>query len=201
MATNVSEPPVRPEEGAGPGEGESPSIGGGGGGGATNSTGLAIGTDPESTVSAGMEISNGEKSSAPEVLADTDPAICLTALDDSVENGAVITLRPCVGDDGDNAGGDGSGAQAFVFEEWGEESGAGAVTAAKTGQCLTAGWPFFTGVAFKMNGELRERYGNDYAVVLLNEAEEAVEFDLSFPDEGFSLSASITPRSMQTILV
>lgn len=69
-----------------------------------------------------------------------------------------------------------------------------------SGRCVTAGWPFFTGAAFEMNKESKSRHGKDYAVVLLNEAEEPVEYDLSFPSEGFTVKAMIGPRSIQTVL-
>lgn len=91
-----------------------------------------------------------------------------------------------------------------MFEEGGSDSrdignGSSLVSSA-TGYCVTAGLPFFTGAAFEMNQESKERHGEDFAVVLLNEAEEAVEFDLSFPSEGFAVKAAIGPRSIQTIL-
>lgn len=69
-----------------------------------------------------------------------------------------------------------------------------------SGRCVTAGWPFFTGAAFEMSKESKSRYGKEYAVVLLNEAEEAVEYDLAFPSEGFTVKAMIGPRSIQTVL-
>ncbi|CAN0073208.1 unnamed protein product, partial [Hapterophycus canaliculatus] len=76
----------------------------------------------------------------------------------------------------------------------------GSIVSSSSGRCMTAGWPFFTGVALKMSKGSRERYGKEYAVVVLNEAEEPVEFDLSFPAEGFVVRAIIGPRSIQTIL-
>lgn len=79
-------------------------------------------------------------------------------------------------------------------------AGEGSLLSVSTGRCVTAGWPFLTGAAFEMSEESRDRYGKDYAVVLLNEAEEAVEFDLSFPSEEFTVRAVIEPRSIQTIL-
>lgn len=79
-------------------------------------------------------------------------------------------------------------------------AGAGSLLSVTTGRCVTAGWPFFTGAAFEMNEESRDRYGKDYAVVVLNEAEEAVEFDLTFPSEEFTVSVVVGARSIQTIL-
>lgn len=79
-------------------------------------------------------------------------------------------------------------------------AGEGSLLSVTTGHCVTAGWPFFTGAAFEMSDESRARYGKDYAVVVLNEAEEAVEFDLAFPSEEFTVRAVIGPRAIQTIL-
>ncbi len=79
-------------------------------------------------------------------------------------------------------------------------AGEGSLTSVPTGRCVTAGWPFFTGAAFEMSEASKVRYGKEYSVVLLNEAEEPVEFDLSFPSEGFTVRAIIGPRSIQTVL-
>ena len=79
-------------------------------------------------------------------------------------------------------------------------AGEGNLSSAPSGRCVTAGWPFFTGAAFEMSKESKARHGKDYAVVLLNEAEEPVEYDLSFPSEGFTVKAMVGPRSIQTVL-
>lgn len=91
-----------------------------------------------------------------------------------------------------------------MLEEADSDSGnignGSSLVSSATGQCVTAGLPFFTGAAFEMNQASKERYSKDYAVVVLNEAEESVEFDLSFPSEGFAVKTAIGPRSIQTIL-
>ena len=79
-------------------------------------------------------------------------------------------------------------------------AGEGSLLSVPSGRCVTAGWPFFTGAAFEMSKDSKARHGKDYAVVLLNEAEEPVEYDLSFPSEGFTVKAMIGPRSIQTVL-
>ena len=63
---------------------------------------------------------------------------------------------------------------------------------------MMAGWPFLTRTAFVMNEESEQRHGWDFAVVL-NEAEETVDFDVSFPPEGFSVRATIRTPSIQTM--
>lgn len=91
-----------------------------------------------------------------------------------------------------------------MFEEDVLDSGdignGSSLVSSATGHCVTAGLPFFTGAAFEMNQASKERHGKDFAVIVLNEAEEAVEFDLSFPSEGFAVKTAIGPRSIQTIL-
>lgn len=166
LNTNTSTQPISAERGTGPGEGEHAA--------SLPATG----------------VSTPEQHNAAKHL------ICLGVLHGSVEDGAVLSLLPCVED-----GEQGADAQSFEFENPGPAREPGAVTLkGAEEQCLTAGWPFFTGVAVKMSEESRDRYRSDYAVVLLNEAEEPVEFDLSFPDEGFTLRAAVSPRSIQTIL-
>ena len=63
---------------------------------------------------------------------------------------------------------------------------------------MTTGWPFLTGTAFVMNEESKQRHGWDFAVVV-NEAEETVDFDASFTPEGFSVRATIRTPSIQTM--
>ncbi|CAM9843061.1 unnamed protein product [Ascophyllum nodosum] len=138
----------------------------------------------------------------------TSNDLCLDVLDGSTEYGAVLTLAECGG--GDNQewvfkpvvvedNGEGDDKVNRNGEDESEERGRSLVSGA-TGLCVTAGLPFFTGTAFEMNEESKQRHGGDFAVVLLNEAEETVDFDLSFPSEGFSVRATIGPRSIQTIL-
>lgn len=169
LQTEEVRPPVAPEPGKGPGEGEH---------------------------AVDVVLSNYTTiSPTPSPLPADD--VCLSVLHGSLEDGAVLTLRPCV-----SAGAAGSSAQKFAFSDTDAGSGSrsGMLMIERTGQCVTAGWPFFTGVAFEMSDEGKDRYDSDYAVVLLNEAEEVVNFDLSFPAEGFTVRAEIGPRSIQTIL-
>ena len=95
-----------------------------------------------------------------------------------------------------NVGGDGEGDRSG-------EDGSGArgrsLVSGATYLCMTAGWLFFTGTAFEVNDESKQRHGWDFAV-LLNEAEETVDFDVSFPSEGFSVRTIIRARSIQTIV-
>lgn len=164
LSYHAAEAPIAPEPGAGPGEGEHPS-----------------------------SLVDDEVESDPDgVDPDDQPSLCLGVLNGSVEDGAVLTLSPCV-----TPGEAGSGAQQWNFLE---DDGPGPVVMPATEQCMTAGWPFFTGVAVRMSPESSLRYKGDYAVVLLNEAEEPVEFDLSFPEEMFRVRTIIAPRSIQTIL-
>lgn len=196
--------PVRAEPGVGPGEGENP-------GNVAAAPDLSVqpvhvsfsptaaptsySLNPPATAAAARAAADHEEE---------EPSTCLAVLGASLDDGAVLTLKPCVTvataaaaeDGGSNAS-----AYAFEFEKWGVGVGPGSVMVRKTGQCVTAGWPFFTGVAFKMNDDLRDRYHSHYAVVVLNEAEEPVQFDLSFPDEEFAVSSLISPRSIQTIVV
>ena len=152
----------------------------------------------------GQDFSNSSSSLTPP----TDSDLCLDVLDGSAEDGAVLTLEECGDGDGQvwifkpvvegSIGGDDEGDNGDEDEHGGR--GRSLVSSA-TGLCVTAGWPFFTGTAFEMNEESKQRHGGDFAVVLLNEAEETVDFDLSFPSEGFSVRATIGPRSIQTIVV
>ena len=132
-----------------------------------------------------------ELAAVPEAI----PALCLAVLGGSVDDGALLTLAPCVNETGEGS------SQSWDFLEGGDDGGEGRNLVSQfTGQCVTAGWPFFTGAAFKMSDESRDRYDKDYAVVVLNEAEEPVEFDLSFPSEEFTVKVTIDARSIQTIL-
>ena len=151
-----------------------------------------------------QDFSNSSSSLTPP----TDSDLCLEVLDGSTEDGAVLTLEECGDGDGQvwtfkpvvegSIGGDDEGDNGGEDEPG--ERGRSLVSSA-TGLCVAAGWPFFTGTAFEMNEESKQRHGGDFAVVLLNEAEETVDFDLSFPSEGFSVRATIGPRSIQTIVV
>lgn len=136
---------------------------------------------------------NGSESGAGPTTAPAVAALCLGVLGGSVDDGALLTLAPCVNEKGE-------GSQSWEFSTGGGDAGDGSLVSLSTGQCVTAGWPFFTGAAFEMSEESRDRYGKDFAVVLLNEAEEPVEFDLSFPSEGFTVRVAIGGRSIQTIL-
>lgn len=167
-------PPIIPDTGVGPGEGEK-----------------GIGSELNSSVT-----SNEETETEPSA---TLPRLCLDVIGGSVEDGAVLTLAPCANDDEEKEG-SGGDHQMWDFYEVEGGAGEGSLVSRLTGQCVTAGWPFFTGAAFEMNKESRNRYSRDYAVVLLNEAEEPVEFDMSFPAEGFVVKAVIGPRSIQTII-
>ncbi|CBN79893.1 Glucosylceramidase, family GH30 [Ectocarpus siliculosus] len=132
------------------------------------------------------------------VVSGSTESVCLDVLDGSTDDGVVLTLNPC---DLESTSEDTSSGQRWEFAEAKSgDGGGGSLVSAATGRCMTAGWPFFTGAAFEMSDASKDRYGKDYAVVLLNEAEEPVEFDLSFPSEGFSVRAIIGPRAIQTIL-
>lgn len=163
-------PPIIPNTVAGPGEGEEGIPG----------------------LSATSEEEEGSFVSEAPTAAPIAVPQCLDVLDGSVEDGAVMTLVDCAEADGET--------QRWKFSPFEGGAGEGSLVSVATGQCATAGWPFFTGAAFEMSEESRDRHGRDYAVVLLNEAEEPVEFDLSFPSEGFAVRAIIGPRSIQTIL-
>ena len=69
-------------------------------------------------------------------------------------------------DEGDNSDEDGS-----------EDRGRSLVSGS-TGLCVTVVWLSSRGMAFEMNEKLKQRHGGDFAVVLLNEAGETVDFDL-----------------------
>ena len=68
----------------------------------------------------------------------------------------------------------------------------GALVSDADGRCVTAGWPFVQAVAFA-------RPGGDVAVVALNEASHAAEFDLEV--DGDVISASLGPHTIQTYVV
>ncbi|CAM9603532.1 unnamed protein product, partial [Discosporangium mesarthrocarpum] len=118
---------------------------------------------------------------------------CLSTRDeDSEEDGEVLTLRSC--DSSGKAG------QAWMLPGLG--GGPGEVVSLTSGRCMTAGWPFFTGVAFKLTGETKHRYGkHKYAVVVLNEAEEVSRFVLSLPKHKTKVAAEAPPRSIQTYIL
>eukprot|EP00903_Cladosiphon_okamuranus_P018045 g16606.t1 len=141
-----------------------------------------------------------KNSSTPAETPPPGELLCLDVLYKSTEDGAVVTLTPC-------ALGDDAAAEEGVFDEQKWEfskveggAGEGSLRSVPSGRCLTAGWPFFTGAAFEMSDDSKARHGKDYAVVLLNEAEEPVEYDLAFPSERFTVRAMIGPRSIQTVL-
>lgn len=136
---------------------------------------------------------NGSESEPGPTTAAAAAALCLDVLGGSVDDGALLTLAPCVNETGE-------GSQRWDFSEGVGDAWERSFVSLSTGQCVTAGWPFFTGAAFEMSEESRDRYGKDFAVVLLNEAEEPVEFDLSFPSEGFTVRVAIGGRSIETIL-
>ena len=68
----------------------------------------------------------------------------------------------------------------------------GALVSDADGRCVTAGWPFVQAVAFA-------RPGGDVAVVALNEASHAAEFDLEV--DGDVIRASLGPHTIQTYVV
>lgn len=167
-------PPIVSDPGAGPGEGEQDGVG------------------PETASNNGTKIASNNGTTLSSEEAPTSPtSLCLDVLGGSAEDGAVITLSECV-EDGNS--------QEWELVEVEGGAGEGSIVSGTTGQCVTAGWPFLTGAAFEMNKESKYRYNKAYAVVLLNEAEEPAEFDLSFPAEGFKVRAVIGPRAIQTIL-
>lgn len=181
--------PVVPDAEAGPGE--TPSNGSGPGEPPLNGSG------PGEPPVNGSESGSGPTTAAGPAAA-AAPALCLGVFGGSLDDGALLTLAPCVNETETGQG----TSQSWEFSEGRGDTGEGgtSLVSLSTGQCVTAGWPFFTGAAFEMSKESRERYGKDFAVVVLNEAEEPVDFDLSFPSEGFTVRVAIGGRSIQTIL-
>lgn len=154
---------------------------------------LVLQTDSSGDEKVGTELDKSSDAEKSESEVPAAAELCLDVLAGSIEDGAVLTLALC--DEGGSAD-----SQKWEFTAVKGGAGEGSVVSALTGQCMTAGWPFLTGAAFEMADDSKDKYGKDFAVVLLNEAEETVEFDLSFPSEGFTARASIGPRSIQTIL-
>ena len=107
-------------------------------------------------------------------LRETASDACLTygKGHDPTLDGAPLMLEPC------------AGAPAFTLQS-------GAIVA-EDGRCVTAGWPFFQGVAF-------ERPGGDVAVVVVNEASAAAQFELAV-DGDLALRA-IGPHTINTFVV
>ncbi|KAG5187979.1 Glucosylceramidase, family GH30 [Tribonema minus] len=110
---------------------------------------------------------------------------CLALLEPGARSGrgAGVTLGGC-----------GRGAQRFDVGSADAKGGAPFTAADARGQCLTAGWPWFTASAF-------ETPRGDTVVVVLNEAEEPVEFDIVFQPQGRALAAAIPAHSIQTYVL
>jgi hypothetical protein len=128
--------------------------------------------------------------------ADSGPKLCLTVDATSVTNvaqlsGALVTLAVCA-DSNSNSNSSDSKREQQVWEL--DDKAAGTVTNAASGFCMTGGWPFLSSAAFvRPDGQL--------AVVVLNEAQEAVEFDIALEHAGTELAASIPAHSIQTYII
>jgi Glycosyl hydrolase family 30 beta sandwich domain len=131
--------------------------------------------------------------------AGNSPKLCLTVDAESVTDvaqlsGAVVTLAVCAGTDNSNSSSSSTssnrGHQVWELDD----KAAGTVVNAASGFCMTGGWPFLSSAAFvRPDGQL--------AVVVLNEAQEAVEFDIALEHAGTELAATIPAHSIQTYII
>jgi Glycosyl hydrolase family 30 beta sandwich domain len=132
--------------------------------------------------------------------ADSGPKLCLTVDAESVTDvaqlsGAVVTLAVCAGSGIDNSTSSSSTSSTRGHQVWElDDKAAGTVVNAASGFCMTGGWPFLSSAAFvRPDGQL--------AVVVLNEAQEAVEFDITLEHAGTELAANIPAHSIQTYII
>lgn len=108
-----------------------------------------------------------------------DLSLCLAAESIKME-GSITELKPCDKND--------------ATQVWNIDVSNGVVKLGASGSCLTAGWPFFSSVAF-------ETPVGQVVVVVLNQGQENVQFDLVLDGEGRKIQGLSPLHSIQTYIL
>lgn len=124
-------------------------------------------------------------------LKDIKTGLCVEVADGIREPGALLHLARCISNS------DKSSSESSFLHQRFTISSNGEIKSKVEDMCVTAGWPFLTGVAFK---HLKEGILDETVVVLMNEASVETEYLLYDKYINKELRLGINARSIQTIV-
>lgn len=121
------------------------------------------------------------------LLVDQATGYCIEVSDGNTVGGGLLVLSPCKD----------PSSPSYVDQQWNYNEATGEVTTKAHDLCLTAGWPFLTGIAFKsMSGENMGKT----VVVLMNEADVSTSIVLHDIVLNKDVRFGISDRAIQTFI-
>jgi glucosylceramidase len=119
-------------------------------------------------------------------IKDLATGYCVEVADGNTVGGGLLQLAPCRDALATN----------YVDQIWDFNHHTGEITTRHRNLCLTAGWPFLTGIAFMSETGMDARV----TVIVMNEADISTEVILTDTKSGKDIRFGISDRSIQTII-